>query len=199
MVDIGKSDSCIEFSMMSFTYKDLIDVAIGSPESGHVNFYALHVLLSNFAQKLELLDETVEQDDYLLANMRFQSSLSECIRVLHAANLSVSIALACLPLQSANRPGIGCTLAKMKSPPLRRRRSLLQLKQLRRQRRRQQRPRLRRQRRQQQRHLRPQRRLQRKPLRNLHSRQRSRWPHPHLHPSLHPLRQRRRRRRIWNR
>ncbi|TDG46728.1 hypothetical protein AWZ03_006908 [Drosophila navojoa] len=60
---------------MSFTYKDLIDVAIGSPESGHVNFYALHVLLSNFAQKLELLDETVEQDDYLLANMRFQSSL----------------------------------------------------------------------------------------------------------------------------
>ncbi|XP_023165962.1 fibrous sheath CABYR-binding protein [Drosophila hydei] len=60
---------------MSFTYKDLIDVAIGSPESGHVNFYALHVLLSNFAQKLEILDETVEQDDYLLANMRFQSSL----------------------------------------------------------------------------------------------------------------------------
>ncbi|EDW03490.1 coiled-coil domain-containing protein 96 [Drosophila grimshawi] len=61
--------------MMSFTYKDLIDVAIGSPESGHVNFYALHVLLSNFAHKLECLDEPVEQDDYLLANMRFQSSL----------------------------------------------------------------------------------------------------------------------------
>ncbi|KAL7741768.1 hypothetical protein ACLKA6_000376 [Drosophila palustris] len=61
--------------MIDFTYKDLIDVAIGSPESGHVNFYALHVLLSNFAQKLEILDEVVEQDDYLLANMRFQSSL----------------------------------------------------------------------------------------------------------------------------
>ncbi|XP_064546974.1 fibrous sheath CABYR-binding protein [Drosophila montana] len=61
--------------MMSFTYKDLIDVAIGSPESGHVNFYALHVLLSNFAHKLECLDEAVEQDDYLLANMRLQSSL----------------------------------------------------------------------------------------------------------------------------
>ncbi|XP_017839351.1 translation initiation factor IF-2 [Drosophila busckii] len=60
---------------MLFTYKDLIDVAIGSPESGHVNFYALHVLLSNFAQKLEILDEVVEQDDYLVANMRLQSSL----------------------------------------------------------------------------------------------------------------------------
>ncbi|KAH8403116.1 hypothetical protein KR222_005395 [Zaprionus bogoriensis] len=60
---------------MNFTYKDLIDVAIGSPESGHVNFYALHVLLSNFAHKLECIDELVEQDDYLLANMRLQSSL----------------------------------------------------------------------------------------------------------------------------
>ncbi|KAH8377650.1 hypothetical protein KR093_006434 [Drosophila rubida] len=61
--------------MLEFTYKDLIDVAIGSPESGHVNFYALHVLLSNFAQKLECLHEPVDQDDYLLANMRLQSSL----------------------------------------------------------------------------------------------------------------------------
>ncbi|KAH8391768.1 hypothetical protein KR215_002774 [Drosophila sulfurigaster] len=61
--------------MLEFTYKDLIDVAIGSPESGHVNFYALHVLLSNFAQKLECLHDPVDQDDYLLANMRLQSSL----------------------------------------------------------------------------------------------------------------------------
>ncbi|KAH8262997.1 hypothetical protein KR044_002833 [Drosophila immigrans] len=61
--------------MLEFTYKDLIDVAIGSPESGHVNFYALHVLLSNFAHKLECIHEPVEQDDYLLANMRLQSSL----------------------------------------------------------------------------------------------------------------------------
>ncbi|BFF96058.1 formin-like protein 16 [Drosophila madeirensis] len=60
---------------MTFTYKDLIDVAIGTPESGHVNFYALHVLLSNFAQKLECLDEIVEQDEYLASNIRLQSSL----------------------------------------------------------------------------------------------------------------------------
>ncbi|XP_033248625.1 involucrin [Drosophila miranda] len=60
---------------MPFTYKDLIDVAIGTPESGHVNFYALHVLLSNFAQKLDCLDEIVEQDDYLASNIRMQSSL----------------------------------------------------------------------------------------------------------------------------
>jgi len=69
----------VDYKMIDFTYKDLIDVAIGSPESGHVNFYALHVLLSNFAQKLECLHEIVEQDDYLLANMRFQSSLSKFI------------------------------------------------------------------------------------------------------------------------
>ncbi|XP_002067670.2 zinc metalloprotease ZmpB [Drosophila willistoni] len=60
---------------MMFTYKELIDVAIGSPESGHVNFYALHVLLSNFAQKLECIDEVVEQDDYLTTSLRRQSSL----------------------------------------------------------------------------------------------------------------------------
>jgi len=62
---------------MTFTYKELIDVAIGSPESGHVNFYALHVLLTCFAQRLEVLDEVVEQDDYMAANVRLQSSLCE--------------------------------------------------------------------------------------------------------------------------
>ncbi|XP_037707926.1 uncharacterized protein LOC119546000 [Drosophila subpulchrella] len=60
---------------MTFTYKELIDVAIGSPESGHVNFYALHVLLTCFAQRLEVLDEVVEQEDYMAANVRLQSSL----------------------------------------------------------------------------------------------------------------------------
>ncbi|XP_016954819.1 uncharacterized protein LOC108027768 [Drosophila biarmipes] len=60
---------------MTFTYKELIDVAIGSPESGHVNFYALHVLLTCFAQRLEVLDEVVEQEDYMAANVRMQSSL----------------------------------------------------------------------------------------------------------------------------
>ncbi|XP_017075840.2 uncharacterized protein LOC108111028 [Drosophila eugracilis] len=60
---------------MTFTYKELIDVAIGSPESGHVNFYALHVLLTCFAQRLEVLDEVVEQEDYMVANVRMQTSL----------------------------------------------------------------------------------------------------------------------------
>ncbi|XP_070138882.1 uncharacterized protein [Drosophila bipectinata] len=59
---------------MTFTYKELIDVAIGSPESGHVNFYALHVLLTCFAQRLDVLDEVVEQEDYMVANVRMQSS-----------------------------------------------------------------------------------------------------------------------------
>jgi len=62
---------------MTFTYKELIDVAIGSPESGHVNFYALHVLLTCFAQRLDVLDEVVEQEDYMAANVRLQSSLCE--------------------------------------------------------------------------------------------------------------------------
>lgn len=62
---------------MMFTYKELIEVAIGSPESGHVNFYALQVLLTCFAQRLEVIDEYVEQDDYMKTNVRFQRSLSE--------------------------------------------------------------------------------------------------------------------------
>ncbi|XP_017027044.1 uncharacterized protein C16orf96 homolog [Drosophila kikkawai] len=45
---------------MFFTYKELIDLAIGSPESGHVNFYALQVLLTCFAQRLAVLDKVVE-------------------------------------------------------------------------------------------------------------------------------------------
>lgn len=62
---------------MMFTYKELIDLAIGSPESGHVNFYALQVLLTCFAQRLEVLDEKVEQDDYLVANIRMQGGFSK--------------------------------------------------------------------------------------------------------------------------
>ncbi|XP_017032047.1 uncharacterized protein nis [Drosophila kikkawai] len=60
---------------MTFTYKELIDVAIGSPESGHVNFYALHVLLTCFGQRLDVLDEVVEQEDYMTSNVRLQSSM----------------------------------------------------------------------------------------------------------------------------
>ncbi|KAH8257989.1 hypothetical protein KR038_003767 [Drosophila bunnanda] len=47
---------------MLLTYKELIDLAIGSPESGHVNFYALQVLLTCIAQRLEVLDKSVEKD-----------------------------------------------------------------------------------------------------------------------------------------
>lgn len=72
----------IAVKMTTFTYKDLIDVAIGSPESGHVNFYALHVLLTNFAHKLECIHELVEQDDYLLATVRLPSSLSKYFLML---------------------------------------------------------------------------------------------------------------------
>ncbi|KAH8255276.1 hypothetical protein KR038_000209 [Drosophila bunnanda] len=60
---------------MAFTYKELIEVAIGSPESGHVNFYALQVLLTCFAQRLEVFDQVVLQDDYMMTNDRFQKSL----------------------------------------------------------------------------------------------------------------------------
>ncbi|KAH8373298.1 hypothetical protein KR200_010911 [Drosophila serrata] len=60
---------------MAFTYKELIEVAIGSPESGHVNFYALQVLLTCFAQRLDVFDQVVVQDDYMMTNDRFQKSL----------------------------------------------------------------------------------------------------------------------------
>ncbi|KAH8252827.1 hypothetical protein KR032_001990 [Drosophila birchii] len=52
---------------MLFTYNELIDLAIGSPESGHVNFYALQVLLMCFARRLEVLDTVVEvQNSFFL-------------------------------------------------------------------------------------------------------------------------------------
>ncbi|KAH8291171.1 hypothetical protein KR054_009447 [Drosophila jambulina] len=51
---------------MLFTYKELIDLAIGSPESGHVNFYALQVLLTCFAQHLEVMDKVVEVQNCVL-------------------------------------------------------------------------------------------------------------------------------------
>ncbi|KAH8279893.1 hypothetical protein KR054_010228 [Drosophila jambulina] len=60
---------------MAFTYKELIEVAIGSPESGHVNFYALQVLLTCFAQRLDVFDDVVVQDDYVMTNARLQKSL----------------------------------------------------------------------------------------------------------------------------
>lgn len=45
-------------------FRQLIDLAIGSPEPGHVNFYALHFLLFSFAEKLNLIDEPVDNTKY---------------------------------------------------------------------------------------------------------------------------------------
>ncbi|XP_011177190.1 uncharacterized protein LOC105208833 [Zeugodacus cucurbitae] len=45
-------------------FRQLIDLAIGSPEPGHVNFYALHFLLFSFAEKLNLIDEPVDYTKY---------------------------------------------------------------------------------------------------------------------------------------
>lgn len=46
--------------MAPLKFRQLIDLAIGSPEPGHVNFCALHCLLLSFAEKLNIVDETVD-------------------------------------------------------------------------------------------------------------------------------------------
>ncbi|XP_036341765.1 uncharacterized protein LOC118751104 [Rhagoletis pomonella] len=45
-------------------FRQLIDLAIGSPESGHVNFDALHLLLFSFAEKLNIIDDPVDNTKY---------------------------------------------------------------------------------------------------------------------------------------
>ncbi|KAL9928034.1 no individualized sperm [Glossina fuscipes fuscipes] len=50
--------------MTSLKFRQLIDMSIGSPEPGHVNFYALHCLLSCIAEKLNIIDDTVDFSKY---------------------------------------------------------------------------------------------------------------------------------------
>ncbi|XP_073822075.1 uncharacterized protein isoform X2 [Musca autumnalis] len=50
--------------MATVKFRHLIDMAIGSPEPGHVNFYALHCLLSCIAEKLNLLDDPIVYSKY---------------------------------------------------------------------------------------------------------------------------------------
>ncbi|XP_053947589.1 uncharacterized protein LOC128856318 [Anastrepha ludens] len=58
-------------------FRQLIDLAIGSPEPGHVNFYALHILLSSFAEKLNIIDEPVDNEKYetVMSSGKFGSEL----------------------------------------------------------------------------------------------------------------------------
>ncbi|XP_075151784.1 no individualized sperm isoform X2 [Haematobia irritans] len=50
--------------MNTIKFRQLIDMAIGSPEPGHVNFYALHCILSHFGQKLNILDDNIGHSSY---------------------------------------------------------------------------------------------------------------------------------------
>ncbi|XP_061401457.1 uncharacterized protein LOC133337221 [Musca vetustissima] len=50
--------------MTTVKFRQLIDMAIGSPEPGHVNFYALHCLLNCIAEKLNILDDPIEYSKY---------------------------------------------------------------------------------------------------------------------------------------
>lgn len=55
-------------------FRQLIDMAIGSPESGHVNFYALHCLLSCIAEKLNIIDETIDYSKYEAMTLSYPSA-----------------------------------------------------------------------------------------------------------------------------
>ncbi|XP_013101022.2 uncharacterized protein LOC106082838 [Stomoxys calcitrans] len=55
--------------MSTVKFRQLIDMAIGSPDPGHVNFNALHCILSCFAEKLNILDETVDYSKYETINL----------------------------------------------------------------------------------------------------------------------------------
>ncbi|XP_065357386.1 uncharacterized protein nis [Calliphora vicina] len=46
--------------MTALKFRQLIDMAIGTPEPGHVNFSALHCLLTCIAEKLGITDEIVD-------------------------------------------------------------------------------------------------------------------------------------------
>lgn len=46
--------------MTAMKFRQLIDMAIGTPEPGHVNFSALHCLLTRIAEKLGITDEIAD-------------------------------------------------------------------------------------------------------------------------------------------
>lgn len=50
--------------MATLKIRQLIDMAIGTPDPGHVNFNALHCLLNCFAEKLEITNETIDYSKY---------------------------------------------------------------------------------------------------------------------------------------
>lgn len=50
--------------MSTVKFRQLINVAIGSPEPGHINFSALHCLLTCIAEKLEIGDNLVDLSNY---------------------------------------------------------------------------------------------------------------------------------------
>ncbi|XP_067635173.1 myosin heavy chain, clone 203 [Eurosta solidaginis] len=63
-------------------FRKLIDLAIGTPEPGHVNFYALHFLLFSFAEKLNIIDDPVDNTKYenfsrVLSSGKFGSDSNE--------------------------------------------------------------------------------------------------------------------------
>ncbi|XP_004527457.1 uncharacterized protein LOC101450173 [Ceratitis capitata] len=79
-------------------FRQLIDLAIGSPEPGHVNFYALHFLLFSFAEKLNLIDEPVDNTKY--ENVSFirssgKSGSGSCDQGLHTFEHSKGSVLRC--------------------------------------------------------------------------------------------------------
>lgn len=45
-------------------FRQLIDMAIGNPDPGHVNFCALHCLLTCIAEKLNISDDLVDFTKY---------------------------------------------------------------------------------------------------------------------------------------
>ncbi|XP_037927666.1 uncharacterized protein LOC119662175 [Teleopsis dalmanni] len=46
------------------TLRSLIDLAIGSPDPGHVNFFALHCVLITLAEKLNIADQQLDMDKF---------------------------------------------------------------------------------------------------------------------------------------
>lgn len=46
--------------MTTMKFRQLIDMAIGFPDPGHVNFSALHCLLTCIAEKLEITDDMID-------------------------------------------------------------------------------------------------------------------------------------------
>ena len=73
--------------MTRMKFRELIDTAIGSPDPGHVNFSALHCLLSCIADKLGIGDEDVNfSTNKETETHRSWYKLSECKSRLHWYN-----------------------------------------------------------------------------------------------------------------